>query len=92
MGLDLIDLMCRIERRFSCETPHEGILGVPGRSKQDDLTAGELHDWVCEECRRQTVVVPFSSWNRIRLCLHEACGFPACRIRRSSYMIRDLGF
>jgi acyl carrier protein len=61
------------------------------RANWYDITAGEIHDRVCELVREQGKAVPFSCWHRVKKCLSDALGVSPKQIRRESWLSEDLG-
>jgi hypothetical protein len=101
MGLDILDLTFRLEKRFKIKIkikPNDldilmqWALERRPHMKPHDLTAGEIHDWVVKLCEVQGVKVPYSCWNGVRLELAHVVGKPLHSIRRDTLVVRDLGF
>jgi hypothetical protein len=63
-----------------------------GQRDPVDLTAGEVHEWVCGQLRGKGKPVPFSSWHRVQRVLCYMTGTPPQRILRSSLIDRDLHY
>ena len=78
---------------FPVKVPGHEELRETGRTFEGhcfDLTAGELHDRLCELMREQGMAIPFSSWHRVKKCLSNALGVSPNRITRESRLITDL--
>ena len=60
------------------------------RGRLYDLTAGQIHDRLCELMREQGKAVPYSSWHRVKKCLTDALGVSPKLIRRDSRLVQDL--
>ena len=89
---ELLDLVFWLERSFGVKLDRKEFLRVFGQREPVDFTAGELHDWVCEEIWRKGKTVPFSSWHRVQRVLFDLTGKLPQSIRRGSYIDRDLGY
>ena len=91
MGMDFLDFTFRVERSFGIKIARTDYDRLP-RRKPFDMTAGEMHDWVVQICKDRGVKVPPSSWNRVRIVLMDVTGASPSEIRRSSWVVRELGF
>lgn len=96
MGIDYLDIAFRIEKEFGVITrgkldfsadPVEG----RGRNQRSSVTAGALHDRVCDLLRAEGRAAPEDSWPRLQACISEALGVPLTEIRRESRLVKDLG-
>jgi hypothetical protein len=93
VGIDFLDFTFRIEKRFGIKihTDDPRMLDAAWTSrKPPDVTAGELHDWVVKLCESRGVVVPYSSWNGVRLELAKALAKPPQAIHSDTLVVRDL--
>src|SRR5262245_44197833 len=86
-SIDWIDVLFRLEKEFRicfCSDDFRHI------QDEADITAGELFAIVCRKVQEAGRPVPFGSWQRIRLVLHEALRASPWRIRRESRLRADL--
>lgn len=81
MGVDMLDFTFRIEKRFEIKINRDDYRIVEEwaterrpKSRPHDLTAGELHDWVVKLCEARGIIVPYSSWNRVKVELSKTVG------------------
>ncbi|MEX0717933.1 MAG: hypothetical protein WD066_15165 [Planctomycetaceae bacterium] len=96
MGIDFLDIRFRLEKRFEVRLDRHSETALlatfeAASPEERDFTAGALHDWICEECRRAGRPVPTSSWTRVKLTLAEVLLIAPHEIRRDSRLVRDLG-
>ena len=91
VGIDWFDVRFRLERVFEVELRPADFQHLWTDRRVADLTAGELHEVICAKLRSQGRPVPFSSWNRVRRELAEALAISPFAIRRSSWLLADLG-
>jgi hypothetical protein len=70
---DRLDVALRLERAFGLWLPDV----LP---RESDLTAGQLHDRVCESMRKAGRRVPRGSWRRVQATLADASGESPRRI------------
>ena len=92
MGLDLLDFTFRIEKSFGLKLDRRIAWEHLPKRKPADWTIEELHDWVVQLCVDQSIPVPRSSWNRIKLVLVDVTGKSPKLIRRGTFVVRELGF
>jgi hypothetical protein len=113
MGIELLDIMFRLEKSFGTkiprgrvfESPPTPTFGFPVKMPNEtvkiehvpamhngrrDITAGQIHDRLCELLREQGRPVPFSSWRRVKKVLHDALGVAPSAIKRDSWLVHDL--
>lgn len=90
MGLDMMDIVFRLERRFGVrlEIANFDHLRDPRRT---DLTAGELFDVVSSSIQAVGRPVPANCWNGVRLELAKVLYVSPLGIRRESRLSGDLG-
>jgi len=90
MGMDVLDISYRIEKRFGVRLEPPDLVDAC-EANSYDLTAGMLHEIVCEKCQREGLEIPTSSWTRIRLILAETLAKPVREIKRDAWLCRNLG-
>jgi hypothetical protein len=91
MGIDFEDVSFRINEHFGVRLEVEDVADVC-RENDFDCTAGQLHDIICEKCRRRGIPVPISSWTRIRLVLASTLSRRVKEVKRDAWLRRELGF
>jgi hypothetical protein len=94
MGVDFLDLVCRIETEFDITVQHAELDELFLRHDPPDVTAGQLYVFVCSKCREAGIPVPHSTWNRLKLVIWRS-GTGGARIgdiRKGSLLRRGLGF
>jgi hypothetical protein len=94
LGIDYLDFTFRIEKRFGIQIQideHRMLDSAWMSRRPPDVTAGELHGWVVKLCEARGLVVPYSSWNGVRLELAKTLGKPPQVIHRDTLVVRDLG-
>jgi hypothetical protein len=91
MGVDFLDFSFRIEKAFGIKITSEDAKRLPSR-QPFDATAWEIHEWVTSICRERGVLVPWSSWTRVRIELAKTVSKPPQLIHRDTRIVRDLDF
>ncbi len=94
MGIDLLDLVFRLESQFHIAIEWEPLERVTRRFTPNDLTAGDVHRVVCDTCRDAGVAVPASSWHRVKLAILHSCPnrVSPTRITPHTRLFAELGF
>ncbi len=90
MGLDLVDTLYRLERRYGVRLRADDFKPYFAKPAHQ-LTAGELHSVLCDALARERKPVPVSSWNGVRRELAEVAVVSPFVIRRQSRLRDDLG-
>jgi len=87
---DLFDLWFRVERAFGARFDRSalGLWDQPG----SDMTAGQLHDRVCDVLREIGTPVPRGSWRKVQLVIADATGLSPRSIRRDSLLRKEFRF
>ena len=91
MGFDILDTIFRAEKTFRVKIPRDGLARLMLVRDPPDITAGELHDYLCELCRASGQPAPWSSWGRVKIVLVHSLGASPLAIHRNSLLKRDLG-
>lgn len=91
MGVDFLDLSMELEKRFGVRIEPDDVLTL-WTSHENDCTAGQLHDLVCGKCRELGLIVPRSSWNRVKIALVNSLGVYPSEIKKDTWLKRELGF
>ncbi len=91
MGLELLDMTFRAEKRFRVKLELRDFVRIAELRKNQDLTAGDFHDWVCHACGVQSAPVPSDSWEIVQAIITEATGVDPDEIRKESLLRSDLG-
>ncbi len=94
MGIDMLDLMFRLEKQFHIPIEWEPLERVAQRFSLWDITAGDVHRVVCDTCRDADVAVPAGSWHRVKLAILHSCPHRVSptRITPHTRLVADLGF
>ena len=94
MGIDMLDLVFRLESQFHVAIEWEPLDRVAQRFTPPDLTAGDVHYVVCGICRDAGVAVPASSWHRVKLAILHSCHnrVSPTRITPHTRLVAELGF
>ena len=91
MGVDLLDLRFRVEHEFGVDPAGEPLRRIAIQRQPPDITAGELHDLICDLCRAAGTPVPSDSWRRLTLILSAVSAVDPSEITKESGLIHDLG-
>jgi hypothetical protein len=91
MGIDLLDIVFRLEKRFDLKIVNADWEDLGAKRKPWDVTAGEVHFLVAAILTEAGRPVPRSCWNGVRVCLSGALCVPPRDIKEDSWLIRDLG-
>ncbi|MCE9604946.1 MAG: hypothetical protein K8U03_08600 [Planctomycetia bacterium] len=91
MGLDFVSVFLEFERQFGVRL-ESADLRPEFASRERDLTAGRLHEIICEKCKASNIPVSRSSWNRFRWIIAKTLGIKANLIRRETWLRRELDF
>jgi hypothetical protein len=89
---DVMELVIETEMCFDTVFHRKDFPWMDAAEHKSDLTAGELHDWVCQQLRLENKPVPPSSWHRIQHLLADLTGTPPALIRHGSYVQKDLRY
>jgi hypothetical protein len=92
LGIDFLDIVFRLEKEFRFDAR---LQPAPWDDRPvPNLTAGQLHHWVCERLMYTGRPVPSDSWPRVQRCIGEALGMPESQIldiRPEDRLVQDLG-
>jgi hypothetical protein len=91
MGIDVLDIMFRIEKRFGIRIVGADWTDLVGKRSPPDITAGELWFLVAAKLHEAHLPVPRSCWNAVRVILSQALRVPPREIKKESWLIRELG-
>jgi hypothetical protein len=91
MGIDLLDVSFRIDREFGVDPRGDELRRIGLSHDPPDVTAGELHDLLCDLIRADGRMVPVDSWERLRSILSEALARDENVIHRESWLVKELG-
>lgn len=95
MGLDLLDLMCRLERSFQVKLPRDTYLSLAGWRKPPDIKAGELYEFVRARMSGDGVVDPDMDaevlWVMFQRDVSDVLGVDAWAVTKDSWLVRELG-
>ena len=89
---ELAEVVPRLGWTFGVQLDSKAFVQEFGRRNPVDLTAAELHKWVCGQLRGMGKPLPFSSWHRVQRVLCDMTGTPPQRILPSSLIDRDLHY
>jgi len=94
MGIDMLDLMFRLEKQFHIPIEWEPLERVAQRFSPWDLAAGDIHRVVCDTYVAAGAAVPASSWRRVKLVIIHCRPGPISptRITPHTRLVADLGF
>ena len=94
MGIDMLDLVFRLESQFHVTIEWEPLDRAAQRYTPWDITAGDVHRVVYGICRDAGVAVPASSWHRVKLAIIRSCPnrVSPTRITPHTRLIAELGF
>ena len=90
--MDALEVSMKLEKQFGITIGRFDWDRIHYHETPLDTTAGELHEWVTHLCAEQDVDVPPSSWHRVQAILVDVCNVSPRRVRRESWLKRDLGF
>ena len=93
MGVGLLDLSFRIQRQFSVEIRGEPMRRLAAQAQRVpfDMTAGELHELICDLCNTGGIPIPDDSWPRLQRILGEMELYNPDDIQKGTWLIQDLG-
>ena len=91
MGIDLLDIRFRIEKRFGVTLEIGDMECFAANRHPFDITAAELHFLVGAKLQEAGRPVPRGCWNGIRLVLAEALCVSPHKIKPESWLVKDLG-
>jgi acyl carrier protein len=97
MGIDALDIMFRLEKKFAIRIPRGRIFWSSEQrqlkqlSMKQTVTVGEVHQRICELLAEMKLPVPDDSWNRVIECVGGALSIPPKNIRPEDRLIEDLG-
>ena len=95
MGLDSLDMAFRLEKAFGLKwrrADYERCWNDASKLDTADITAGDIHTFVCKLLTEQGLPIPPSSWHRVQRVLGDVTGSPIAKIRPVSRLKSDLGF
>lgn len=95
MGVDLLDVLFRLERVFGVRIARADFLKLFHRHRPPDATVGELFDLVASHARHAGVADEELDaaffWPRFRQVLADALGLDPDEIAKDRWFFRDLG-
>lgn len=86
------DLLFRLERSFRVKLDGNAFPWKDVDIDRADFTAGQLHDWIRDQLRRQGRPVPSGSWRRVKAVLVDGAGVAPSEVRPESFVQRDLRY
>jgi hypothetical protein len=94
MGLDLLDLMYRLERSFQVKLRRDAFFGLLGKCEPPDIKAGELYEFVRALMPGDGVVDPDMDagvlWAMFQRDVSDALGVDTSAVTKDSWLIREL--
>ena len=87
MGIDLLDMVFRLEREFGLRVNREDDLFQRG----DDMTAGEVQFIVGVQLLEQGKALPDDFWPRVQRVIAKTLEIPEHQIHPTSRLFDDLG-
>jgi hypothetical protein len=95
MGLDILDLVFRLERRFGIRISRDNLYKALDKSESPDMKVGELFEYV----RRRAVLAGVldeemdaeSLWIMFLRDVSDALGVEPCEVAKDQWLVRDLG-
>ena len=94
MGIDALDIFCRIEKSFNIKIGRYDsgrLLAGAMRPNKTGVRCVDLYEMVLTLCAEQGVPVPHSSWTRVKLCIMHGCGAKAKTVRKEAWLVDDVG-
>lgn len=91
LSLDLMDIVCRLEKAFNGKVPAKIIEKHAYRNDPPDIAVGELYDLTCRCIRMSGSETPPDAWERLRDCVAASLGIDTDSIFRESRLVSDLG-
>jgi hypothetical protein len=95
MGIDILDLMFRLERRFGIEIRRGDWIKLLEKNEPPDIMVGELFDFVRSRAKRFGVVDDEmdadSIWLMFQRDISDSLGVEPGEVVRGKWIIRDLG-
>lgn len=91
MGIDTLDIIFRLEKRFGIKIPRNTLFEKPWDWRRRDLQVGLLHKQICNRLTEEGRPVRWSSWHRVKVCVAEALGVELPKIRPESWLFKELG-
>ncbi len=91
MGLDVLDLVFRLEGRFGIEISRGDWLELMRRNEPPDVAVGDLFDLVCRRAIQGGVQEADSLWPIFQRDVSEALGVEPEEVAKWKWILRDLG-
>ena len=91
MGIEFLDLQFRLEKSFQTRLPKSWGKEA-GDRRPSDITAGDVHAYVCRFLRQSGQPVPHSSWHRVKLCVARVDGTSPSEVKADTRLVKDLDF
>jgi hypothetical protein len=95
MGIELIDLAFRIDRRFGVRVSRDQLSKLAMRNDPPDIIIGDLFDFICGEVPQSGVLDleldADALWPIFRRAISDALGIDLEEITKEKGLIRDLG-
>jgi hypothetical protein len=89
---DLGDLLMHVGICFGVRLSQDAFPWPRAGIDDSDFTAGELHDWACQQLRAQGKAVPDDSWHRLQAKLSDITGVQTDLVQPKSLIQRDLHY
>jgi hypothetical protein len=90
LSLNLIDIICRLEKQFQGMVPSKIIEKHAYQNEPPDITAGELCDLTCRCIRLAGMEIPADAWERVRGTVAESLAIAPDLVKKDSWLVRDL--
>lgn len=95
MGIDLLDLVFRIERQFNIKVHRDELaklfLAADPQGNRRDLRVRDLHVWVEEQTRRQNPEYQGHLESELNLVISQCLYVKLASVTPDAWMVRDLG-
>lgn len=95
MGLEILDLVYRLERRFGIKIHPDDFLKLLGENEPPDVTAGALFDFVKSRANYPGVVDAEMDadliWPMFQHDVADSLGGDPSDVEKGTWLIRDLG-
>jgi hypothetical protein len=95
MGVDILDLTFRLERRFGIKIRRDDLVKLIEKNEPPDVTVGQLFDFVRSRADRVALLDDEMDadliWLMFQREVSDALGVEPGEVLKGSWIIRDLG-
>jgi hypothetical protein len=91
MGIDFLDIQQRCEAEFGVNLDFGRLPGITPDHPRLDVTAGELHEYICRQIEATQRQVPAASWERFQAIVVSVLFVDISAVTHEARMIQDLG-